>query len=865
MGEIGAGRAARNPVASAPGGLTSSVAARRLRQSGPNILPQPRPPAAWRRLGAQLVHFFALMLWVAAALAFVAGLTELAVAICLVVVINGCFAFAQEARAEHAAQRLQDLLPRRCVVSRDGVEREIDATELVVGDLVVLNAGDRISADLVVVRADGLAIDTSMLTGESVPASVGLDAMLYAGTFVVEGEGRAVVTATAGSTRLGSIAQLTRGENRPRGTLARELDHVVRVIATVAVACGLAFFGIAMLVGTPGTDGFLFAIGVTVALVPEGLLPTVTLSLAIGAQRMSRRAALVRRLESVETLGSTTFICTDKTGTLTRNEMSVVEVWTPAGSVGITGDGYEPTATVSGAPEAVRSAVAFAAAGARCSSGRAVEHDQRWVAQGDPMEAALDVLARRLGTAPRPGVERARFSFDPRRRRMSVVVDDWVLVKGAPDSVLAVCESVAGAHDALDAMAARGLRVLAVAVREFGTNALADADAAEQELMLLGLAGFEDPPRTSAAPALAACRRAGINVAMVTGDHPATAVAIAREVGLVRGQPRVILGRDLPDDEAVLGALVDHDGVVIARVSPEDKLRIAHALRARGHVLAMTGDGVNDGPALQAADIGIAMGSSGTDVAREAADLVLLDDDFATIVSAVEQGRATFGNIRKFLTYHLTDNVAELTPFVVWALSGGRFPLALTVLQVLCLDIGTDLLPALALGAEAPNPHALDGPPIRGRLMDRHLFRRAFGVLGPTEAFVEMAAFLGTYLAMGWRPGDALAGGPLLAASGAAFAAVVLGQMANAFACRSSSRRPGQLGWRSNRLLLASVAIEGLALLAFLGIPSLADLLRHAPPTWVGAGIAILAIPALLGVDALDKFRRSRHELGAVQ
>jgi calcium-translocating P-type ATPase len=843
-------------------GLTTVAAERRLAADGPNVLPSVRPAPAWRRLAAQMTHFFALMLWIASVLAFVAGLPELAVAIAIVVLVNGVFAFAQETRAEHAAARLRELLPRRVVVVRDGTRTEIDAAGLVVGDLAVLSAGDRISADLRTVEARDVAVDTSTMTGESRPTFVGAGDDLFAGTFVVEGEGTAEVVATGARTQLARIASLTRSGQRPRGPLAKELDRVVRIVATIAVGVGVGFFAIAAAVGMPPSDGLLFAIGVTVALVPEGLLPTVTLSLAIGAQRMSRQAALVRRLEAVETLGSTTFICTDKTGTLTRNEMSVVEVWTRTGSVQLAGEGYEPEASVSGSADAIEAARAVAAAGRACSNGTAVFEQGGWRALGDPMEAAIDVLARRLAVNDEDaGSERARYPFDPRRRRMSVLLGGRLLVKGAPDAVLPRCpDTPPDAAAAVEKLTDRGLRVLAVASRRLAEEEPAPtADEAERELSLLGLVALEDPPRASARDAIASCRRAGVSIVMVTGDHPVTALAIAREVQLVVGEPRVLLGDELPEDDVVLGAMLDHDGTVVARVAPEDKLRIARALQKRGHVVAMTGDGVNDGPALQAADIGVAMGESGTDVAREAADLVLLRDDFATIANAIRQGRATYTNIRRFLTYHLTDNVAELTPFVIWALSGGRIPLALTVLQVLCLDIGTDLLPALALGAEQPGAQVMDGPPPKRHLLDRPLLARVFGVLGPAEAALSMAAFFLTYVVAGWRPGESFPDGPLLAASGAAFCAVVFGQMATAFACRSTTRRPGQLGWTSNRLLLVAIAAEAIALAVFVLVPPVADLLRQAPPTAVGFVIAVGAVPAVLGADALDKLRRSRR------
>jgi magnesium-transporting ATPase (P-type) len=340
---------------------------------------------------------------------------------------------------------------------------------------------------------------------------------------------------------------------------------------------------------------------------------------------------------------------------------------------------------------------------------------------------------------------------------------------------------------------------------------------------------------------------------MVTGDHPGTARAIARDVGLLGSHGLVVEGAELPEDDEKLGELLDSDGVVVARVTPEDKLRIARSLRARGYVVAMTGDGVNDGPALREADIGVAMGASGTDVAREAADLVLLDDAFDTIVAAVEMGRATFANVRRFLTYHLTDNVAELTPFVVWSLSAGKVPLALSVLQILALDIGTDLLPALALGAEPPNRRVLEGPMRTERLLDGRLLRRVFGVLGPTEAVMEMIAFLGVLVAGGWVFGAEPSAGLLAVASGTAFTAVVLGQLANAFACRSQSRWVGALSWRANPLLLWAVSSELVILAVFLFVPPLAELLGGQPPNLTGWLLAAAAVPAVLLADAVHK------------
>jgi magnesium-transporting ATPase (P-type) len=864
-------------------GLTSVEAARRLQEVGPNTLPEATGRPVWLRLLDQFTHFFAAMLWVAGVLAIIGGLPELGVAIFVVIVVNALFAFAQEYRAEQAANQLRNLLPRLAVVLRDGRRVEISADDVVPGDLVALADGDRVCADMVCSDSHGLLVDTSTLTGESVPDSIGDGDSLHAGTFVVEGEGHGTVTATGASTEFARIAVLTQDTVRPDTPLTRELRHLVRTIAAIALGTGALFFVLTLFLDTPTSDGFVFAIGITVALVPEGLLPTVTLSLAIGAQRMAAQHALVRRLESVETLGSATFICTDKTGTLTQNRMRIVDVWTPTERVERSGIGYEPTGEIkstttgtapTGGETIELTHLAFVAKG--CSHGRAVLGDGgSWTSVGDPMEAAIDSLARQLsgdldptdGAAVRTSL--ARFPFDPHRRRASVVTTDRVLVKGAPDAVISRCQAVV--EDEVDRvlheMAGRGLRVLAVAERNWHGAVPSSVDEAESGLTLLGLLGFEDPPRVEAGDAITACRAAGIKVAMITGDHPHTATAIADKVGLRSPDDPVFVGGDLPDDAQVLAAMIDRDGVVIARVSPDQKLRIAKALRSRGHVIAMTGDGVNDGPALREADIGIAMGASGSDVAREAADLVLLDDNFATIVAAINQGRATFANARRFLTYHLTDNVAELTPFAIWALSGGQFPLALGVLQILALDIGTDTLSAAALGAEQPAPHIMTQAPSSGRLLNRTVAVRAFGVLGPTEALFEMSAFLFALWIAGWRIGDPFpTGTPLLAASGAAFLSVVVAQKANAFACRSTSRPAWQLGWFTNRFLLVAIAIEIVFAITVVAIPAAGRLLDQTwppPEAWI---LVLLSAPGVLAVDAAWKrWARRRSESQGVE
>lgn len=848
-GTLTAGQAEGHVLDDERNGLTSADAATLLARFGPNELPRPPRRPWWRLLVAQLTHFFAVLLWGAAGLALLAGMPTLALAIAIIVLLNGVFAYAQEHRADQAAQKLGTLMPANTRVVRDGRTEEVPATQVVPGDVVLLEAGDRVPADGTLLRSEEITVDESMLTGESVPVHKPAGTVVRAATFLVQGSGRVLVTATGARTEVASVAGLIAGAHRPPSPLNRELDRLVRIIAAVALTVGVVLGVTSLLLGGTVTGALLFAVGVSVALVPEGLLPTVTLSLARGAQRMAESKALVRHLEAVETLGSTTFICTDKTGTLTRNEMTVVEVWTPEGRAVPGGEGYDPEGTVSGEPAAVRVAAEAAGAARACVTGRAVLTDEVWRPSGDPMEVAIDVVAARLGSdAGDPAI---RVPFVTERRFSAAVIEDRSYFLGAPERILPGCgEADAAATAVLDAYADEGRRVVAVARSRTDRPPATAAELAgllDEPLELLALLAIEDPPRDGVREALESCRTAGIRVAMMTGDNARTAAAIATEVDLLRPGGVVVEGDRLPSDDKALADLLDDPrGAVVARVTPADKLRIANALRLHGHVVAMTGDGVNDAAALRGADVGVAMGLGGSDVARDAADLVLLDDHFATIVKAIELGRATYANIRRFLTFHLTDNVAELAPFAVWALSGGSIPAALGVLQILALDIGTDMLPALALGAEPPSRRTMEGPRRRERVASGSVLRRAFLVLGPIEAVAAVAAFLWVLTGGGWSLGETPDAALLARASGTAFAVIAVAQVANAFACRSEARPAWRIDPRRNPLVSAAVAVELVLLAAFLGLPWLAEMLGGSWPSgegWLwalGAGLVLL-------------------------
>ncbi len=815
-------------------GLAPDEVQRRLQAFGPNRVETLPGEPVWLTLLREFTHFFALVLWLAAGLAFAAehfepgqGMAELGVAIIGVIVVNGLFSFWQAYRAEKALEALRRLLPQRVKVRRSGQIDEIDAAGLVPGDIVSLAEGDKVPADCRALESWGVRINLAALTGESLPKARVADAdpatagdhltarnLLLAGALVVAGECSAVVYATGMRTELGRIAHLTQTAGDTESPLQAEIRRVSRLVALLALGLGLVFFAIGQAVGLPFWANFMFAIGIIVANVPEGLLPTVTLALALATQRMARRNALVRHLPAVETLGSATTILTDKTGTLTQNRMSVREIFA-GGRHRLAAERWP-----AGGDFHLRAVARFCHS-LRFPAGQAA---------GDPMEIALWQFA---GPIPEPGERRGEIAFDAERRRMSVITrrtdgSGQLWCKGAPEAVLPLCtqwmdgdtarplddDTQAAFRHAHADMADRGLRVLALAWRPLAAGDTPD----ESELALAGLIGLKDPPRPDVHAAVERCHEAGLRVIMVTGDHPRTAVAVAREVSIVRGPtPQVITGDALRGmAPAALQLALDAPEIVFARVTAEQKMLIVQALQQKGEIVAVTGDVVNDAPALKTADIGIAMGLSGTDVAREAADIVLLDDHFATIVNAIEEGRAVFGNIRKFLTYILTSNIPELVPYLAFVLC--RIPLPLTVIQILAVDLGTDMLPALALGAEPPHPDAMRSPPRpRGeRLLSWPVIARAYLFLGPLEALGALAAFWFVMQAGGWVHGQMpAADDPLYRqATTACLAAIVLAQMVNLFVCRHPRTAAWRLPLRGNPLLLAGLAAEAGLLLA---------------------------------------------------
>ncbi|WP_395659620.1 cation-translocating P-type ATPase [Nocardioides sp.] len=853
-------------------GLTSAEAAARLERAGPNELVARGGPSFLAQLVRQLVHPLALLLWLAATLSLLTGAVTLAVAIVLVIALNAAFALIQERHAEHAVAALSSYLPPHSVVLRDGHRTSVEARTVVPGDVLVVEEGDAICADAKLVSG-AVELDLSAVSGESVPVVRSADGapspatrvvdahdVLLSGTTCTSGEALAVVVATGMATELGRIASLSGRTEQEPSPLEVQVRRVAWLIAGVAVGVGLAFLPLGMLAGLSLAEAGVFAIGLLVANVPEGLLPTITLSLAVGVADLARRGGLVKRLSAVETLGSTDVICTDKTGTLTQNRMQLHSTWDATGR-------HAPDPTV----RAALARVLGSCTTADVASGI-----------GDPTELALLETATRLdeGTPP---VERreATYHFDPRLRLMSVIVadpeagGDLILTKGAPEAVLARSTAALTpdggrqplgpeAREALTGrlgeLAGRGLRLIACAWREIpAPGGPPERAEVERDLVLVGFVALSDPVRDAVPDAVTQAHAAGITVHVITGDNGATAAAVAGSAGIGGpGRPVVLTGTELEAmDDTELGELLDRGSeVVFARSSPEDKLRIAGRLQESGHVVAMTGDGVNDAPALRKADIGVAMGRGGTDVAREAATMVLTDDDFATIIKAIEAGRRVYDNVRKFILYIFAHAVPEIVPFLLFALSGGAVPLGLTVVQILMIDLGTETLPALALGREAAEPGLMERPP-RGRgegIITRRMLVRAWAVLGLTSAVLVAAGCWWVLWSAGWRPGDPTgAGTPLheayLRATTMTFAGIVACQIGTALAARTDHVSLLSVGVLTNRLLLAGIAFE-LALTAVAIYAPAAQAVLGTRPLEVRELLVLACFPVVVwGVD----------------
>ncbi len=857
-----------------PGGLTEEAAKSRLLIYGENKLKHIGKKSLFRRFLYNFTNRLAVLMWVGSVLAFLVGMPEVGWAIIAVIFINAFFSYWQEFRAERAIDALKKLIPSYARCIRGGKEQRVLADELVPGDIIQLGEGDNIAADARLIEAHDLRVDSSVFSGESKPSYkmselfkngknflwTELPNLIFAGTSVVSGEGRAVVIATGMSTEIGQIAYLTQTVKEDVSPLQREIGRLTGVITVVAVIMGVAFFFVGTALAKMSfAAAAIFAIGIILANVPEGLMPTVTMALALGVQRMAKRQALIKKLSSVETLGCTNVICTDKTGTLTTNQMCVRKIWVNDKVIEVAGSGYTPEGDFSvlgGSYLPDKSGDdridILMRTGLLCNTAKLsppTEEQPLWSILGDPTEASLLVLAKKAGFDIDGEKERypyvKRFSFEAVRKRMSTVhrMSDGSLtafVKGAPKEVAELSTRIAWGGrvvemtddirakigEQIDVFAREGLRILGLAYRDLGTPDVASLDAlgVEKDLVFIGIAAMYDPPRPEVAPALEICRRAGIRVVMITGDYQLTALTIARQVGIVTtDNVEVITGGELEElsDEA-LREKIETKEVIFARVNPEHKLRVVTAFKDLGNIVAVTGDGVNDAPALKKADIGVAMGVRGTDVAKAAAEMILTDDNFASIVAAIEEGRAVFDNIKKFVTYIFAHLIPEAVPFIFYAIL--KIPVPITAMQILAIDLGTETLPALALGSEKPEPGIMDRPP-RPRskgIIDRVVLLRGYVFFG----LLNSAAVLGAYFLVlhhgGWifgqqlEPDEITFANPLhVKAMTVLFAGIVVMQIANVFGCRSDTFSSFKLGFFRNRLILWGILFE-LAFLAFL-------------------------------------------------
>ena len=865
---------------SQPNGLGKLEAAHRQKQYGPNEIQAAKRVSPWEILLEQFKNVLILILLGATAISLFLGHGVESIVIAVIVLLAVVLGFVQEYRAERAIEALRQMAAPTTTVMRDGIESRLPSRELVPGDVIVLRTGDRVPADARLIETINLQVEESALTGESIPVEKRIQTLenddlsvadrkniIYAGTAVTYGRGRALVTATAMQTEFGKIAQMLQSVETGRTPLQQNLDKVGAVLARAAFVVVAIIVALGLLRGQPFIEMLIFGIALAVAVVPEALPAVVTISLAIGVQKMVQRHALIRRLPAVETLGSTSVICSDKTGTLTRDEMTVRKIYTAGQTFDVSGAGYTPEGCFT-SPDGVIvepvSAVRQMLTAAILSSDTQLIQlsDGGWDIKGDPTEGALVVAAAKAGLqkesldAAHPRIHEIPFSSETKRMTTLHKVEGSMTAyaKGAPEVILAGCTAVLGAdgvtpldeagrtHILAQAheMAEQALRVLGIAAKPN-----ASPETAEQDMTFLGLAGMIDPPRPEAREAIAVCAEAGIRPVMITGDHPVTARAVARELGLLRDGGRVVTGTDLENmtDEQLQREV---EGIsVYARVSPVHKLRVVTAWQARGHIAAMTGDGVNDAPALKKADIGIAMGITGTDVTREAAAMTLTDDNFASIVAAVEEGRGVFGNIKKYLMYLLSSNIGEIGLMAGSALLG--LPLPLTAVQILYVNLATDGLPALALSVDPPEKDLMKRKPRNPRT---GIFTR------PVVTLMILGGLWSTLVNLGlftWAIGS---GRSIDEAMTMTFVSLVLIQFFKAYNFRSDRHsvlnRPFENKW-----LNLAVSWEIILLVLIIYLPFLHEAFStHALPLvdWlIVGGLALSVVPVLEATKWMER------------
>lgn len=887
-----------------PKGLSKEAAEIRGTKYGKNTIPRASVINPLKQLIKQFTHFMAVLLWIAGFLAIIAGMPELALATWAVIVINALFAFFQEFKADKALTEIAHMLPNMVKVIRNNERTIIHAEEVTLGDLIILDAGDRVPADARVVEAEGLSLDNSLLTGESLPvdrneqecnlaeeAVFDSTNLIFAGTKVVMGSALAVVYAIGGNTEIGKLSGLTQTIVRGESNLEVQVQQIVKFITKVSLVLGAIAFSLAVFgVGLSFKVGVIFAIGVTVANIPEGLLPTVSLSLATGVQRMAKRKVLVRRLAAVEALSAVSVICTDKTGTITENQLTVRKIWTPDTSAQFEGRGFEKKGGCRLENQANAGVIGnLLKAAVVCSDTDIAENKENplvWKVIGSSTEAALLIAAKKFGLeiqAARGSFQRIEtIPFSSEKKMMSVIAANLsdpgfppdahvMFTKGGPVEVLQTCRFISkngipGPIDEQsrneiiaenDRMAAEGYRVLGVACQLIKTNGSIPSEGN----VFLGLAAMEDPPRPEVYRAFSRCVDAGIKINIITGDYGITAAAIARQLGLNIGKQNIITGHDLEQmtDENLSSIIRQNQSLIFSRTTPMHKLRIVEAYKKNGEIVAVTGDGVNDTLALKSSHIGIAMGVGGTDVAREAADMILLDNNFATIVKGVEEGRAIYSNIRKFLTYIMSSNVPQFFPFVAMVL--GRIPPALNILQILAIDLGTDLVPALGLGAEKPEKSVLENPPAKYResILNRSLFLRAYGFLGFIEGIIAMAVFFYVWRSAGYGLADMQALTNSIMnntaskeimhfyqySSTMAFVSIVACQFGNLFICRSESHSLWSMLPSKNSLIYIGLVFEVILTACIVFIPALSQVFQT-QPIGLGSLKIIILCPIIL-------------------